>query len=170
LWHIGHLPWRLLVVGDGEARPAIAADLAALGDWAGKPRAVLLGEVPQDDLAPLYAAADLCVWPAVREAYGMALLEAQACGLPVIAGQGIGVAAVVQDGASGVLVPQAEDEVRFARRFANAAAALLADPERLARMRAAAPRIAAERHDIGAAAARLDGVLRGLAPFASGAA
>ena len=47
----------------------------------------------------MYAAADLYVWPAVREAYGIALLEAQAAGLPVVAGREGGVAEVVADGA-----------------------------------------------------------------------
>ena len=52
-------------------------------------------------LPACYAAADLYVWPAVREAYGMAMLEAQAAGLPVVAGREGGVAEVVADGVTG---------------------------------------------------------------------
>ena len=74
-----HLEWRLLVVGDGPARPAVAASLQVLGP----DRVVFAGERSAESLPAFYAAADLMVWPAVREAYGMALLEAQATGLPV---------------------------------------------------------------------------------------
>ena len=48
------------------------------------------------ELRALYEAADLFVWPAVNEAYGMVLLEAQALGCPVVAGAYGGVASVVQ--------------------------------------------------------------------------
>ena len=48
-------------------------------------------------------ACDLLVWPAVREAYGMALLEAQASGLPVLAGRDPRrVAAILADGETGL--------------------------------------------------------------------
>ncbi len=50
-------------------------------------------------------AADLFVWPAINEAFGMALLEAQACGTPVIAGASGGVPAIIADGETGWLSP-----------------------------------------------------------------
>ncbi len=50
-----------------------------------------------------YAAADLFVWPAVNEAYGMAFLEAQALGCPVLASAYGGVASVVRHGETGEL-------------------------------------------------------------------
>ena len=64
-------------------------------------RVRLLGPVAEPDLPPLYAACDLYVWPAVAEAYGMAMLEAQAAGLPVLAGREGGVADIVDDGDHG---------------------------------------------------------------------
>ena len=51
------------------------------------------------------AAADLYLWPAINEAYGMAFLEAQAAGLPVIAGRTGGVPAVVAADETGLLTP-----------------------------------------------------------------
>jgi glycosyltransferase involved in cell wall biosynthesis len=93
--------WQLLVVGDGPARPEIEAMLATLGQG----RVAFAGLVAEEALPGIYAAADLYVWPALCEAYGLALLEAQAAGLPVVAGRGGGVAEVVADGRGGVLVP-----------------------------------------------------------------
>ena len=58
----------------------------------------------------------------------MALLEAQAAGLPVVAGRSGGVPSVVADGETGLLAPEGD-----AAAFAEAVGALLADPERRAR-------------------------------------
>ncbi|HJU15022.1 MAG TPA: glycosyltransferase family 4 protein, partial [Stellaceae bacterium] len=94
------LPWSLEIVGDGPARVAVAAALAGLGG-----RLYWAGERDPRDLAGRLAAADLFVWPAINEAFGMALLEAQASGLPVVAGAAGGVGAVVVSGVTGLLVP-----------------------------------------------------------------
>jgi glycosyltransferase involved in cell wall biosynthesis len=59
-------------------------------------------------------ASDLFVWPAIDEAFGMAFIEAQACGLPVVAANAGGVGAVVAAGRSGLLVPVGDVEA-FAR-------------------------------------------------------
>ena len=83
----------------------------------------------------------------------MALVEAQAAGLPVVAGTSPGVASVVGDGETGRLVPQGDPGA-----FSEAVRALL-DPPRRAAGGAAARRNVVERHDIGAAAAALDRLL-----------
>jgi glycosyltransferase involved in cell wall biosynthesis len=142
--------WTLLVAGDGPARPAIEPILrAACGE-----RLRLLGELPAEALPELYAACDLFVWPAVGEAYGMALLEAQASGVPVVAGTEGGVAAVVADGITGFLVPPRDPEA-----LARVAARLLQQPElRLRLGRAAAERVLRE-HDRPVATARLEAAL-----------
>jgi glycosyltransferase involved in cell wall biosynthesis len=57
-----------------------------------------LGGREQKDLPELLGACDLCLWPAIKESYGMALLEAQAAGLPVVAGESPGVAGIVAAG------------------------------------------------------------------------
>ncbi|MGH6891962.1 MAG: glycosyltransferase family 4 protein [Dongiaceae bacterium] len=131
----------LLVAGDGEARRAVKAA------FADAPCAVkFLGAAPPGELAPIYAAADLMVWPAVNEAFGMALLEAQACGLPVLAGAFGGVAGIVADGKTGFLTAPG-DAAAFA---AGLKLALRSD---LAAMGRAARRKVERRHDIGAASA-----------------
>ena len=138
--------WQLLAVGDGPARPAIEAALQRLGPA----RVAFAGEVPEAALAAYYAAADLYVWPAVREAYGLAMLEAQAAGLPVIAGGEGGVADVVRDGVTGLLT-----EARDPAAFALAVDRLLAEPELRRMMGAAAARFVARERSLRQAAATL---------------
>ncbi len=144
--------WRLALAGDGPAREAIQAGFARLPE-AGK-RVRWLGQIAPEALPSLYAAADLLVWPAINEAYGMALLEAQAAGLPVVAGRTGGVPEIVRDGITGVLTPPGDAAV-----FAGAVAGLLADPARRAAMGAAAAAVAAAEHGFESAAARLSALV-----------
>lgn len=145
-----HQRWSLLVVGDGPAAPEVRAALAALGSE----RVTYAGALPEAELASIYAAADLCVWPAVNEAYGMALLEAQAAGLPVVAGDSGGVGSIVADRRTGMLV-QPHD----APALAAALQPLLDDSAtRRAMAQAALAKVAAE-HDLPAASRVLDGIL-----------
>ena len=144
-------PWRLLLAGAGPARAEVEAALAPLDAR----RLHWLGELGAEALKSCYAGADLMVWPAIREAYGMALLEAQAAGLPVVAGREGGVPAVVADGESGLLTPPGD-----AQAFAGALVKLLDDPARRTAMGRAAQRRVTESHDIAAASARLDALLR----------
>ena len=152
LGDVADLPWQLLVIGDGPARPAVETAFAGLGR-----RIAWLGRLEGPPLAAALAAGDLCVWPAINEAYGMALIEAQAAGLPVLAGASGGVPDIVADGVSGRLTPPGDGAA-----FAAALAALIAAPAERRRLGAAAAR-AARRHDISAAAQRLDAILSGVA-------
>ncbi|MEM9602362.1 MAG: glycosyltransferase family 4 protein [Pseudomonadota bacterium] len=101
-------PWHWLIIGDGDA----AADV----DRATAPitaRVTRLGALPQSAVSTWLRNSDLAVWPAINEAIGMALLEAQAAGLPVVAGHTDGVAAVC-DNAGCSVVPQTEDALTTA--------------------------------------------------------
>lgn len=141
--------WQLLVVGDGELRREVETVL---------PGARFAGALPAADLADVYVSCDLYVWPAVGEAYGMALLEAQASGLPVVAGNERGVPDVVRDGETGLLTPPGDMAA-----FAGAIAGLLRDDGRRSAMgRAAAAFVRGER-TVAAAAAQLDAALRAVA-------
>lgn len=150
LQRIADRPWRLAIVGDGQEKRAIQRAFAPLGD-----RVAFLGEKNLRAMPAIYAASDLYAWPAVREAYGMAMLEAQAAGLPVVAGRGVGVGDVVADGRTGMLVPN-DDPAALAR----AIAALLDAPERRRRMGKTAMTQVRKHHDLAAAAAQLDRTLR----------
>ena len=159
LGRLRDIPWRLLVAGDGPARAQVEAALAA----AIPGRAVFLGELGYNDVAAAYAAADLCVWPAVNEAYGMAMLEAQAAGLPVVSCASRGVPDVVEHLKTGLLAP-AGDEAALAALVRE----LLLDAGKRSRMSAAALAFTAHARSIDTAAARL-GELLARFPAASAA-
>ncbi len=144
--------WQLIVAGAGPAEDKVRALLASFGGRVRWP-----GVVAPDLLKRIYRGADIYVWPAIKEAWGMALLEAQAAGLPVVAGRSGGVPAVVADGETGLLAAEGD-----AAAFAEAVATLLDDPSRRAAMRRAAERRAARVHDIEAGAKTLDRHLRRL--------
>jgi glycosyltransferase involved in cell wall biosynthesis len=142
LARVADLPWRLLVAGDGVARRAVESGFAAL-----KNRVRFLGALEEDPLARLYAACDLMVWPAVNEAFGMALLEAQAAGLPVVSCALRGVPDVVVEGRTGLLAPSLDE-----RELADRVRKLIVDEKaRAALGREAARFVREERTAQGAA-------------------
>lgn len=144
------IPWQLAIVGDGPARQAIEVDFAPFGD-----RVQFCGECSEPQMAQLRAASDIFVWPAIGEAFGMALLEAQASGLPAIAGASPGVAAIVRDGKTGLLATLGD-----AAEFAQALATLCVDTNLRAKMAAAAFANVRAHHDIAGAADLFDHLLR----------
>jgi glycosyltransferase involved in cell wall biosynthesis len=143
--------WTLVIVGDGPAAPEVRNLFSAIP----AARLRFLGALPPEDLFEVYAACDLLAWPAVREAYGMALLEAQATGLPVLAGESPGVAAVLGDGESAVLVEEGSTEA-----FSTALANLLANPGRLPQLSKGALHRVRQHHSLKSAARRLDNIVR----------
>lgn len=146
LERLRHLPWTLDIVGDGEASDAVAGLFSSLTG-----RVRFHGRIAHNaDLAGLYQAADLFVWPAVNEAYGMVLLEAQALGCAVVAGAYGGVASVVRHGETGMLTPPGD-----VAAFAGALADLLQDRERLRRLGDGASRFVRQERDLDQASLRL---------------
>ena len=144
--------WRLIIAGDGPAEAKVRAAFARFGA-----RVRFVGTLEPEILKKLYRAADLYVWPAIKESWGMAFLEAQAAGLPVIAGRSGGVPVVVADGETGLLTPEGDADA-----FSTALAELLAEPERRAAMSRAAIERAERNHDIRLAADLIDRHLRRL--------
>jgi glycosyltransferase involved in cell wall biosynthesis len=88
------LPGTKLVVGDGPASEGLAARY---------PAAVFAGLRHGDDLAAHIAASDVFVFPSRTDTFGLVLLEAMACGVPVAAYPVAGPVDVVVDGVTGVL-------------------------------------------------------------------
>lgn len=93
--------WTLSIAGDGPAR----ADVEALFAGFGPERIRWHGQMEQEAIAELLSRSCLFVWPGCGEAYGLAYLEAQAAGVPVVAQDVAGVPAVVIDGRTGILTP-----------------------------------------------------------------
>src|SRR5262249_12900905 len=139
-------PFQLVVAGDGPARSEVVAALAPLGQ-----RVRLLGCLEETAVPELLAASDIYVWPAIGEAYGLATLEAQAAGLPVVAGDVGGVGDIVVAGVTGLLVGEGD-----VAGFSAATAMLLKDAARRVRMATAARHKVAARHGLAAAARQLD--------------
>jgi glycosyltransferase involved in cell wall biosynthesis len=82
---LGDLPWRLTIAGDRTRDPAAAAQLDAdIAECGLTGRVEVLGALPQEQIAALYAGADLFVLASRFEGYGMAFAEAMAHGLPVV--------------------------------------------------------------------------------------
>ena len=122
----------LLIAGDGVDRARLAALAAELRL---NERVFFLGQVARDDLPRFYSTVDLLVATSfASETFGIGLVEAQACGLPVVAARFGGFPEVVDEGRTGLLVPPQDPAA-----LAAAINALLASPVRRAAMRAAAP-------------------------------
>jgi glycosyltransferase involved in cell wall biosynthesis len=113
----------VVLAGGGDLLPELAA---ATERW--RERVHLPGAVDRDTLPDLYRAADLFVLPAVHDRQGNVdglpnvILEAMATGLPVVASRISGIPLAVEDGRTGLLVPE-----RDAAALAAALRRLLAD-------------------------------------------
>jgi glycosyltransferase involved in cell wall biosynthesis len=88
------LPGSKVVVGDGPAKAALERRY---------PRVHWTGYQHGQDLARLYAAADVFVFPSLTDTFGITMLEANACGVPVAAYPVTGPIDVVQQNKTGVL-------------------------------------------------------------------
>ena len=93
----------LLIAGAGEERGRLERQIAVAG-LSGRVR--LLGELAHEDLPRLYSAADALVLASSREGWANVLLEAMACGTPVVATDVWGTAEVVRAPAAGVLIKE----------------------------------------------------------------
>jgi len=133
------LDFTLAIVGHGVEE----AELRALADRLGlAPRLTWLGR--DADVAARLAEADLFVTTTRGEMFGIAVLEAMLCGVPVLATAVGSLLEVVADGESGTLVPF-EPEPTLPDRFAAALTALAASPDRARAMGAAGAKRAPER-------------------------
>jgi D-inositol-3-phosphate glycosyltransferase len=129
-----HSDVKLLVLGEdshlgGESEKA---RLQALAREIGvADRIDFQGSVPQPRLATYYAAAEAALMPSYNESFGLAGLEAQACGTALVTSREAGLASVLRDGVSGFLVDRQEPE-----QYAGYMARMLDEPglaERLGR-------------------------------------
>ena len=147
-----HLPARLVLAGDGPDRPRAESVAQELGVGS---RVHFLGQ--QDAIEGLLACADLFLLPSETESFGLAALEAMACGVPPVASAVGGLPEVVEDGRSGILCPVGRVE-----EMAERATALLSDPAAHRAMSEAARLRAVERFDRSIGIAAYESVYREL--------
>lgn len=143
------LPWCLEIVGDGPARSQVEDALAPL-----RGRIIWSGVLEPRAIRERLALADLFIWPALNEAFSMAVLEAQASGLPVVAGIAGGISGIVKSGVTGLLVPPGNVPA-----FAAAVRSLITNKDKRAALGEAARRRARTEHDLSIAANRLAAVI-----------
>jgi len=150
-------PVSLVLVGghpgewEGE-HPAEAIERLRLRD------VMLAGWYEHAELPQLLAASDVLVLPSVEESFGQVLVEAMACGLPVIAANALGPARIVEDGKVGWLF-EPDDPRSLTAALIHAAE----DPAERARRARRAAADAPARFGWPAIAARLEQILRGVA-------
>ncbi len=130
-----HVPARLVLVGDGPERLHAAQCAEELGV---RDRVLFLGKHTSVD--ELVSCADLFLLPSETESFGLAALEAMACGAPVIASRVGGLPSVVEDGVSGYLFP-----VGAVDDMAEAGVAILTDEAHHKVLSEGGRRIAVER-------------------------
>ena len=115
---------RLLIVGGNPSGDAERGRLESMAESLGiRDSVTFTGPVPQDRLPAYYSAADVFVLPSHAESFGLAALEAMACGTPVVVSRVGGLKTFVENGKTGYLAPW-----RCPESFAQRLDMLLANP------------------------------------------
>lgn len=133
-----HADVRVLIFGQGP----LEGDLRRIVREQGLEEKVLFAGF-RDDLAHVIPCLDLIVHPALMEGLGVSLLEAAACGVPIVASRAGGMPEVVRDGINGYLVEPGNNE-----ELAEAVNKLLDQPARLAEFGRAGRELVLERFSI----------------------
>jgi len=129
----------LVIAGDGREKRY----LEALGERHLPGRVRFVGQVPREEMHRFYSAGDIFAFPGIRESLGMVFLEAQSCGLPVVAFANGGTPEVIVHGKTGLLVPAFDPNA-----FERAVGVLLDEPVLRGRMGRAGSVHVRERHDL----------------------
>lgn len=104
---------KLLVVGEDQ-RSVFEPLILQLGL-----KDSLLFRSPSADVVQFYSAADAYIGPSLEDAYGLPVLEAMACGLPVISSARAGVSEIIRDGVDGFVLGDPEDHAELAERISR---------------------------------------------------
>jgi glycosyltransferase involved in cell wall biosynthesis len=159
LLHRSGLDFRCRIVGQGRLRPRLQARIVALGL---RDKVRLLSAHTQAEIVERYAEADLFALPCIvgrdgnRDGLPVSIVEALACGVPVVATPVSGIPEAVRDGENGLLVPENDPEA-----LAAAIRRLAEDGALRARLAAAARGWVLDRFDQRTAAASLARLIAG---------
>jgi len=101
-----HIPFKLVIAGDGSERET----LVKLAEKLLPNRVFFAGRIAREKMYQFYSGGDFFVFPGIRESLGMVFLEAQSCGLPIIAFDNGGIPEVVKQDKTAFLTPPFDDE------------------------------------------------------------
>lgn len=150
----------LAIAGDGSQRQRLERlSQTHLPGWVR-----FAGRIPRQQMHAFYSAGDAFAFPGINEALGMVFLEAQSCGLPVVAFDNAGVPEVVRRDRTGFLV-----SLHDGPGFAAAVQRLLSDEGLRRSMGDAAARYVRTHHDANVNYRRMEAVLRTVAGSPPGA-
>jgi len=111
----------LLIIGDGSERKNLESLSVKLG-LTGKVK--FLGQIPNERIPAYLMCADCFCLPSLKEGFGIAILEAQAAGIPVIGTKVGGILDLIEDGKTGILVEPKNPEA-----IAQAVMKISSEPE-----------------------------------------
>jgi glycosyltransferase involved in cell wall biosynthesis len=126
------VPSSLLMVGDGPELPR-AEQSVREGGLTGKVH--FIGR--QDPVESLLGVSDLLLLPSETESFGLAALEAMACGVPVMSSDAGGLPELIEDGRCGILVPENGQEQGIQKAVALLSNAAMLEQFRQASIRRA---------------------------------
>jgi len=130
----------LVLAGDGANRKML--EERAASELAGA--LIFLGKVARNEMKHYYSAADIFAFPGIEESLGMVFLEAQSCGLPVVAYEDWGASEAVVDKETGLLSPAAMGEY-----FTDNLEKLVEDPNLRTELGGQAAKRVRSHHDVG---------------------
>jgi phosphatidyl-myo-inositol dimannoside synthase len=116
---------KYLIVGEGDDRPRLKTKADGCGV---AEHVVFTGEIPESEKVAHYNLADAFIMPSTGEGFGIVLIEAAACGVPVIGSQADGSREALRDGLLGRLV-----DPRKSEELIEAVTAVLQNPPHRAR-------------------------------------
>jgi glycosyltransferase involved in cell wall biosynthesis len=128
----------LIIAGNPDPANPASVSLEEAQEWSRQPGITWLGHI--DNIVPLWKRCHIAVLPSHREGLPMSLLEAAACGRPMIAADAPGCREIVIDDQTGLLVP-----IEDPPRLAEAILRLVNSPELRARYGAAARKIVVDK-------------------------
>lgn len=137
--HAGGHRFLLAIAGDGREQQRLQQRAARLPS----DMVVFTGRIPREHMYRFYSAGDFFVFPGFRESLGMVYLEAQSCGLPVVACENGGIPEVVVQGQSGLL-SALDDKAAFDTNVLQ----LLTSKEKRTTMGSFAANHVREHHDL----------------------
>ena len=143
----------LVIAGDGQEKNR----LQRLAEEHLPGRTRFVGKVPRNEMYRFYSAGDIFAFPGIRESLGMVYLEAQSCGLPVVAFANGGIPEVVRNRETGFLVPPFAFEP-----YLQALDKLLSDKELRRKMGQEGQKYVRQAHDLDQNYQQLETALTGV--------